>query len=34
MAGEGWAAAEAAENPSDEALLVLAARLCNKTDAQ
>lgn len=34
MAGEGWAAAEAADNPNDEALLVLAARLCNKTDAQ
>jgi uroporphyrinogen-III synthase len=29
-AGTGWAALEAAEEPSDDALLALAARLCNK----
>lgn len=34
VAGEGWAGAEAAEKPNDDALLVLAARLCNKTAAQ
>jgi uroporphyrinogen-III synthase len=28
-AGNGWAAVEVAERPDDEALLVLAARLCN-----
>ena len=28
-AGEGWAAAEAAASPDDEALLALAERLCN-----
>lgn len=27
--GEGWKAVDAAEEPSDDALLVLAARLCN-----
>ena len=30
--GEGWAAVEIAETPNDEALLALAARLCNKPD--
>lgn len=34
VAGEGWATAQAAEKPNDDALLVLAARLCNKTEAQ
>jgi len=29
-AGGGWAAIEAAETPADDALLALAARLCNK----
>jgi len=29
-AGTGWEAVEAAEEPSDDALLALAARLCNK----
>lgn len=29
-AGPGWARVEAAERPTDEALLALAARLCNK----
>jgi uroporphyrinogen-III synthase len=29
-AGDGWAAIAAAESPTDEALLALAARLCNK----
>lgn len=29
-AGEGWAAVEAAPEPTDEALLALAARLCEK----
>jgi uroporphyrinogen-III synthase len=29
-AGEGWEASEAAEKPRDEALLALAARLCDK----
>src|SRR5579864_6984516 len=29
-AGTGWEAAEAAEEPTDDALLALAARLCNK----
>ena len=33
-AGSHWAAAEAAGSPTDEALLALAARLCNKTAAQ
>jgi uroporphyrinogen-III synthase len=28
-AGEGWAAVEAAEEPTDDALLALAKRLCN-----
>ena len=32
-AGEGWEQVESAERPSDSALLALAARLCNKTDA-
>ena len=27
--GEGWASVEAADKPDDEALLALAARLCN-----
>ena len=31
--GKGWARIETAENPGDEALLALAARLCNKPDA-
>lgn len=30
-AGNGWAAAEAAEPPTDDALLALAARLCNNS---
>jgi len=29
-AGDGWKSVEAADQPSDEALLALAARLCNK----
>lgn len=29
-AGDGWAAVECAEKPNDDALLALAARLCNK----
>ena len=29
-AGDGWDSVEAADQPSDEALLALAARLCNK----
>lgn len=33
-AGGGWESVEAAENPTDEALLALAARLCNKPDPQ
>ena len=33
-AGGHWAVAEAAGKPNDEALLALAARLCNKTAAQ
>ena len=33
-AGEGWRAVEAAEKPDDEALLALAARLCNKPPRQ
>jgi uroporphyrinogen-III synthase len=33
-AGEGWQAVEAAENPDEDALLALAARLCNKPDGQ
>ena len=28
-AGEGWAAVAIADKPTDEALLALAARLCN-----
>jgi uroporphyrinogen-III synthase len=32
-AGDGWAAVEAADQPSDDALLALAARLCNKPAA-
>lgn len=28
--GDGWAAVESAEKPNDDALLALAARLCNK----
>lgn len=30
-AGEGWRCVEAADSPTDEALLALAARLCNKS---
>lgn len=30
-AGEGWASVDTAERPTDEALLALAARLCNKS---
>lgn len=33
-AGDGWAAVETAERPTDEALLALASRLCNKPDPQ
>jgi uroporphyrinogen-III synthase len=33
-AGTGWQCVEAAEVPSDDALLALAARLCNKPAAQ
>jgi uroporphyrinogen-III synthase len=33
-AGSGWASVESAEAPSDEALLALAARLCNISAAQ
>jgi uroporphyrinogen-III synthase len=33
-AGTGWASIESAEAPSDEALLALAARLCNISPAQ
>lgn len=32
-AGTGWAQVAVADRPSDEALLALAARLCNKSDA-
>ena len=32
--GDGWDCVEAAEAPTDEALLALAARLCNKPDPQ
>ena len=32
--GEGWAQIEVAEAPSEDALLALAARLCNKPDPQ
>jgi uroporphyrinogen-III synthase len=28
--GEGWEKVETADRPTDEALLALAARLCNK----
>lgn len=31
-AGDGWASVDIADEPSDEALLALAARLCNKPD--
>lgn len=31
-AGDGWACTEAAPEPTDEALLALAARLCNKPE--
>jgi len=30
--GEGWARIEVADQPSDDALLALAARLCDKPD--
>lgn len=33
-AGAGWKGLEIADNPTDEALLALAARLCNKPDPQ
>jgi uroporphyrinogen-III synthase len=33
-AGDGWQTVEAAEKPDDEALLALAARLCNKPPGQ
>src|SRR6185312_10636995 len=33
-AGDGWAAVEFAAAPSDDALLALAARLCNKPDPE
>ena len=33
-AGDGWAAVEVAERPSDEALLALAVRLCNTPSPQ
>jgi uroporphyrinogen-III synthase len=33
-AGSGWERVESAEAPSDEALLALAARLCNKPAPQ
>jgi uroporphyrinogen-III synthase len=32
--GEGWASVEAANEPTDEAVLALAARLCNTTPAK
>jgi len=32
--GGGWGAIEIAESPNDDALLALAARLCNKPDAE
>jgi uroporphyrinogen-III synthase len=32
--GSGWRAIEVAEAPNDDALLALAARLCNKPDAE
>ena len=32
-AGNGWASVHVAERPTDDALLALAARLCNKPDA-
>jgi len=34
VVGGGWAAVETAERPSDDALLALAARLCNKPAPQ
>jgi uroporphyrinogen-III synthase len=30
--GEGWRTVETADRPNDEALLALAARLCDKPD--
>jgi uroporphyrinogen-III synthase len=33
-AGRGWEAVEVADQPNDEALLALAARLCNKPAPQ
>ena len=33
-AGDGWNAVEFVENPGEDALLALAARLCNKPDGQ
>ena len=33
-AGSGWATVEVADEPTDDALLALAARLCNKPDAE
>jgi len=33
-AGSGWQCVEVADVPSDDALLALAARLCNKPVAQ
>jgi len=33
-AGDGWAAVETADGPNDDALLALAARLCNKPPPQ
>ena len=32
--GDGWAAIAIAESPNDDALLALAARLCNKPGAE
>ena len=32
--GGGWRAVETADQPSDEALLALAASLCNKPDPE
>ena len=32
--GHGWQTVEAAESPNDDALLALAARLCNKPDGE
>jgi uroporphyrinogen-III synthase len=33
-AGHGWQSVETAERPTDDALLALAARLCNKPDPE